>query len=303
MSKTFIKEWVEKIDENNSITHRVKNGQEKLITSKRIFSIYGNNNIIPCYKYSISDNQGKNFEIFVDRENEQKIYYKEIRSKDSIIKTKYDYNEDGKLKLKEIKTIGIQEDMYIHWLVNYEVYKYFKVNEPVYIGDINDYNPDRLKLIYELNLDNNETLIVETFPSNQDYSRDTMKSEYEYALLYNNDIIKTKIYNEKIHKEKNELMVESIEFTINKFTYKIINYANKNKLKLILKTNREDELTLSERFFYDTINKNMDYYSVFAAISLREKTLSGMKEDNPEKYFFILLRDLEELIKFDFKQE
>lgn len=302
MSRTFIKEWVEKIDENNSITHRLKNGQEKIITSKKAFSVYSDDNkIIPCYKYSICDNQGKSFEIFVDRKNENKIYYKEIKSAESIVKTRYKYNISDKLELKTIETTLRADILFcINFETKYEIYKYFDLNVPTYMRDIDEYDPNTLKLIYEFHLDNNETVIMETIPFNKDYCKTTIKSEYEYTLLYNNNIIKTKVYNEKIHKENNKLITELIEFTIDKFTYKIINYTDKNKLKLIVKTNQEDELTLSERIFYDPINKDIDYFSIFAAIALRERTLLGIKEDNPEKYFFILLRDLEELIKFNF---
>ena len=47
-------------------------------------------------------------------------------------------------------------------------------------------------------------------------------------------------------------------------------------------------------------DEDINFFNLFSAIAVREKTLKGMLEDNAQKYFFIVLRDLEEIVKFKF---
>lgn len=303
MSRTFIKEWVNRIDEDNFITHRLKNGKEKIITSNRRlipFRLYEESITKPCYEYSIVDNEGKNFMVYVNSYNEKLIYFKQSKNDTSIVTTHYHYNEDNLLKSKEIKTVLKGSS---NCETRTELYRYYNEGEFAHLDDLNKYHREASKLINELHFDNGKIFIMESIPSNTSYRKTTSKLEYEYILAYNSNIIRTKIHDEKVFGESNNPITESIEFTLDEFTYKIINYISKNKLKLIVKTNQKDELTLSERFFYDTENKDINYFSLFAAIALRGKTLLGIKEDDPVKYFFILLRDLEELVKFNFIKE
>lgn len=301
MSRTFIKEWVEKIDENNIITHRIKNNKERIIQTKRRDDT---NHNIPdnCVEYYIEDNQGKKFIILVDKNNEEQIHTKIIFDNDNVIKITYLYDDNTNLLLLKTITTSTKLKTYQPSTI-YEVYKYSTGCDNPYLHISKYMNHPNTKIIYKYTDDDTNEIITEIMISSKEYCKLIFKSELDYILIYNNEIIKTKVQCEKTYTTNSILLLEVVEFTLNQFTYKIINYKTKNKIKLIIKTNMDNGLTLSERFFYDTKEKEINFYTLFAAIALREKTLNGIKGDNPEKYFFILLRDLEELIKFNFIKE
>ena len=249
MSKTFRVEWTEKLDDNTVLIHQKQNNLEKIITHQKVLesSIPGqyidwSGNIYKnIQQYNISDDTGKQFIIIINNDND-KILKKQIIFSNIKRTIYYVYDSDDTL-LYTAQIIGDLEST-MNMKPIYTVYSYTDIDNPYFIELT---KLDSTKVIKTFNDSDGSITTVSIDPDRPKLvvsTNDTIK----YGLMYNNDIIMTNI-DTNLKTINNNRSIRSIEFTLDKFTYKIIWNPEKKRVKLILKTNNENELTLSDKFF------------------------------------------------------